>query len=122
MKLRLIQKAFYKNSAPEHLKQQWLALKSELTTDPAFKNMGALYYYLPEKCTAVFRSDKGVMRSIDSRFEKSGSFFYNSGRKVKIEIKSSAWNSPFSIDWESCAGSVDVLCPTKDSINQNTGD
>ena len=108
-------KTFYKNSAPESLKSEWRALKSELATDSSFKDSGALYYILPDKCVMTFKTGKSVLRSIDSRFESSGTLFYKSGDKLTVELKKNSWNDPVIISWTPVAGNADILCPD-DSI------
>ena len=107
----VIRKTFYKNSAPKALKTAWTALKSELATDPSFKDMGALYYMLPDKCLVTFKSGTSTLRSIDSRFENAGSLFYQSGDEIIIEIKKNTWDKAVIISWTPVAGNADVLCP-----------
>lgn len=106
-----IRKTFYKNSAPESLKSEWKALKHELATDSSFKDSGALYYSLPDKCIITFKSGATTLRSIDSRFESAGSLFYKSGDKLTVELKVNSWDKPVVISWTPVAGTADVLCP-----------
>lgn len=107
----VVKKTFYENSAPESLKPAWRALKTELATDSSFKNSGALYYILPDKCVMTFKSGDSTLRSIDSRFESSGTLFYKSGDKLTVELKRNSWDRPVVISWTPIAGNADVLCP-----------
>ena len=110
-KAPVVKKTFYKDSAPESLKPAWRNLKTELATDSSFKNSGALYYILPDKCVMTFKSGDSVLRSIDSRFESSGTLFYKSGDKLTVELKKNSWDKPVVIPWMPVAGNADVLCP-----------
>jgi serine/threonine protein kinase len=114
----VVKKTFYKNSAPDSLKSEWRALKNELATDASFKENGALYYTLPDKCIMIFKSGESILRSIDSRFERSGSFFYKSGDKLTVELKKNSWDKPFVISWTPVAGNADVLCPDDNIFKQ----
>ena len=113
----VVRKTFYKDSAPESLKSEWKALKHELATDSSFKESGALYYTLPDKCVMTFKSGETTLRSIDSRFESAGSLFYKSGDKLTIELKKNSWDKPFVISWMPIAGNADVLCPDNSILN-----
>lgn len=104
-------KTFYKDSAPESLKAEWRNLKTELATDSSFKDSGALYYILPDKCVMTFKAGESTLRSIDSRFESSGTLFYKSGDKLTVELKKNSWDDPVIISWTPVAGNADVLCP-----------
>ncbi len=110
-KAPVAKKTFYKDSAPDALKQEWRALKNELATDSSFKDSGALYYILPDKCVMTFKTGESVLRSIDSRFESSGTLFYKSGDKLTVELKKDSWDVPVVISWTPAAGKADVLCP-----------
>ena len=108
-----VTKIFYKNSYPAGLRDEWEALKNELSTDKTFKKMGALYYKLPDKCLIKFKVGSAELRSIDSRFEKAGSLFYDAGKKLTIEIRKSSWDKPEVFCWIPSAGNADVFCPVK---------
>ncbi len=117
----VVHKPFYKNSAPETLKSEWKALKHELATDPSFKAMGALYYSLPDRCVITFKSGAMTLRSIDSRFENSGSLFYKSGDKLTVELRKNSWDKAVIIQWTPIAGNADVLCPDDNIFNLKKG-
>ena len=117
----VVKKTFYKNSAPESLKSEWKALKHELATDSSFKGAGALYYSLPDKCVTTFKSGETTLRSIDSRFESSGSFFHKSGDKLTVEFRKNSWDKPIVISWTPVAGNADVLCPDSNIFNSKKG-
>ena len=114
-------KAFYKNSAPESLKEEWANVKNQLAIDSSFKDSGALCYSLPDKCLVTFKSEGSTLRSIDSRFESSGSLFYESGDKVTIELKKNTWDKAVVISWIPVAGNVDVLCPDNNIFKTKKG-
>lgn len=106
-----ITKTFFKDSYPLELRNEWESLKSELVTNNTFKKMGALYYMLPDKCLVKFRAGTAVLRSIDSRFEKAGSMFYEAGKELTIEIKRNTWDKPKVFCWTPSRGKADVFCP-----------
>lgn len=115
-------KTFYRNSAPEDLRAEWRAVKNELAADSAFKGMGALYYSLPDKCLVCFRKNQTTIRSIDSRFESSGSLFREAGDVLTVELRKKSWDKPVLIFWMPVAGNADVLCPDDKIFNRKEGE
>jgi serine/threonine protein kinase len=112
-----VRKTFYRNSAPEDLRAEWQAVKNELAADSAFKGMGALYYSLPDKCLVSFKNGQTTVRSIDSRFESSGSLFREAGDVLTVELRKKSWDKPVLISWMPVAGNADVLCPDDKIFN-----
>ena len=104
-------KTLFEDSCPAELQSEWESLKSELSTNSTFKEMGALYYRLPDKCLVKFKAGSAVLRSIDSRFEKAGSMFYEAGKELTIEIKRNTWDKPKVFCWIPSIGKADVFCP-----------